>query len=71
MPRPKKIMLGNLEELVKEWTVIYAQADMIDESADKGGADWESLCVGWCLAKGLSIETSYWFYQQMIPRGLF
>lgn len=60
------------EELIHEWGKLYKrQAKKIDELADKGAADWESLCVGWCLGKGLSVEDSYKFYQAMIPKGLF
>ena len=57
--------------LVEEWRKVYNQHDEIDEMGDKGGADWESLCVGWCVAKGLTVEQAYDFYQDMIPLGLF
>jgi hypothetical protein len=60
-----------LPVLTEEWRKVHAQPEGIDALADKGGADWECLCVGWCLAKGLSIEDAYAFYREMIGRGLF
>jgi hypothetical protein len=59
------------KELIEQWKSVYFLAQEIDSMADKGGADWESLCVGWCLAKGLSVEEAYDFYQAMITLKLF
>lgn len=64
------IAIGNFKKLVDEWRLIHAQADLIEEYSDKGN-DWESLCIGWCMGKGLTVKTAYWFYQQMIPLDLF
>lgn len=72
MSKPKgKVLHGEEERLIAEWRLIYAQASLIEEYSDKRAIDWESLCIGWCLAKGLSIKTAYAFYQKMIPLGLF
>ena len=67
MEKPEKFPL----KLIEEWKRLYSQAEEIDERSDKGGADWESLCVGWCLAKGLSFDEAFEFYQAMIPLGFF
>jgi hypothetical protein len=32
---------------------------------------FESICVGWCVAQGMSLDESLDFYQQMIPLELF
>jgi hypothetical protein len=55
-------------ELVEEWKKAYAQF-----CADHGSDDWDfrSLCIGWCVAKGLTTEQGYDFYQKMIPLELF
>lgn len=68
--KPKTVDVSR-DILISEWKLVHAQAGPIDENADKGGADWRSLCVGWCLAKGLSVDDAYAFYQQMIPLNLF
>lgn len=65
-----KIVIGNFDELVNEWKIIYAQADELDEKIDRGVC-MESLCVGWCMAKGLPIAAALHFYQSMIPLNLF
>lgn len=68
---PRIIQFGNFAELVAAWAIIYAQAAEIEELADKGGADWESLCVGWCLGRGLTVIEAHEFYRLMIPLKLF
>ncbi len=60
------------ERLASEWQAFYAQDNgEIDDLSDKGGADWESLCVGWCLAKGATAKEAFAFYQEMIDLGAF
>jgi len=34
-------------------------------------ADFESICVGWCMAHGMTLADALDFYQQMIPLRLF
>ena len=71
MARKRKKIFGDFGKLVNEWKVIYAMSEDIDGYADKDGADWESLCVGWCLGKGMSVIEAYSFYKKMIPLRLF
>lgn len=60
-------------DLKKEWAVFYTKAAMkdIDQFADKGGFDWESLCVGWCMAQGLAVEEAVAFYSAMVAEGKY
>lgn len=55
-------------ELLAQWREAYAKFIADDASAEW---DFESLCIGWCVAKGLSTEQGYNFYQEMIPLELF
>lgn len=60
------------QELVEKWRDLFnVSGPDIDRLSDHGGADWESLCVGFCLANGLTVEHAFDFYQKMIPLGLF
>ena len=59
------------EQLIEEWKLVYAQSQNIDKRSDHDGAEWESLCVGWCLAKGLTVNQAFKFYSDMIPLNLF
>ena len=34
-------------------------------------SDFESICVGWCMAQGMTLDEARDFYQQMIPLELF
>ena len=56
----------NKADLLEEWRNVCSQSEHIEALSDHGN-DWESLCVGWCLAKGLTAEQAYVFYSQMIP----
>ena len=56
------------EELAKEWKIWYdanAAHSLLDQ------ADFESLCIGWCGAKGISIDEAFAFYRKMIGLGMF
>lgn len=64
-------LTDDFKDLLSEWKKVYVQGEDIDSRSDHDGADWESLCVGWCIAKGLSVEDSFKFYQKMIPLDLF
>ncbi len=55
-------------EIVARWRVLYARVDEIDPGYL---LHWESLCIGWCLANGLTVDEAYAFYQEMIPLELF
>ena len=57
-----------LAALNARWKEFYDETSDNDLLAD---ADFESLCVGWCLAKGLTVEESYDFYQTQISLGYF
>ncbi len=60
------------KRLTAEWQAFYtADIGEIDNLSDKDGADWESLCVGWCMAKGTTAKDAYAFYQDMIDLGVF
>ncbi len=70
-PQPP-VAAGPEDELTAAWRIIYeTQSKEIDHNADHGGADWQSLCVGWCIGKGLSVSEAYNFYQRMVANGLF
>ena len=62
---------GQIETLIEEWRKIHEQSEAIDATSRHDGHDWQSLCIGWCLAKGLSLEESDEFYSKMITMGLF
>jgi hypothetical protein len=70
VPVPLKHRHGDYDKFVSEWSIVFAQADMIDESSDHGGADWESLCVGWAIAKGMTINQAFDFYQEMLDQEM-
>lgn len=55
-------------DLLRQWRIAYATF-----VADESSADWDfqCLCIGWCVAKGLTTEEAYNFYQKMIPLELF
>lgn len=56
---------------LEEWKVLYHDAETIDGNIDKG-ACWESLCNGWCLAKGMTLNEAYRFYNYYcIPNNVF
>ncbi len=60
--------------LTSEWLSFYADeptTDKIDRLSDKGGADWESLCIGWCMAKGTTVEDAFSFYLEMVTLGAY
>jgi hypothetical protein len=56
------------EKLINEWRETYKR---FNEDSRLENADYESLCVGWCVAKGLTIKEAFSFYQKMIPLNLF
>ncbi len=71
-PRQRRKRIPQGVRLTTEWAAFYDNdTGEIDERADKGGADWESLCVGWCIAKGTTVEEAYAFYAEMIHGGRF
>lgn len=56
------------EDLIPAWREAYNQF-CASEYADE--ADFESFCLGWCAAKGLTPDEGNAFYQAMVPLGLF
>ena len=65
MPLPMKHRHGDYDKFVAEWSSVFAQADIIEENSDSG-MDWEAICVGWSIAKGMSIRQAFDFYQEML-----
>lgn len=74
--------IPNFNELVKEWEILYNKHGKSEEELEAlsdderdelvySDADWQSLCVGWCLGKGLTPPQGYRFYEAMIGLGLF
>lgn len=54
--------------LVEEWKKTYdefAASDLSDET------DYSNFCWGWCMAKGLTADEGYEFYEAMIELGVF
>lgn len=42
----------------------------IDEMSDKGGADWESLAVGFALGKGATVDEAFAFARHLVHNNL-
>lgn len=62
------MVFGKKATLLEKWRLLYENdGTQIDEMADKDSADWESLCVGWCMANGLTVNQAYDFYRAMVP----
>lgn len=64
---------------IAAWKKVY---DSLSTNADKdpdethdywveNEAHFESLCVGWCMGQGMTLDDALDFYQQMIPLELF
>jgi hypothetical protein len=34
-------------------------------------AHFESICVGWCMGQGMTLDEALDFYEQMIPLNIF
>lgn len=58
------------KKIIEQWKVIYDRAEEIDALSDKGGADWESLWVGWAIANGFTPENAFDAYIELIDLGL-
>lgn len=57
MARPNNI--ANLDNLLQEYRdTVSSKAEEIDPSNEQ---DWYSMCLGWGLAKGLSVEQAHSF----------
>lgn len=54
------------QDLINAWKEVYLHVEELDNRSATGNADWESLCVGWCIARGLTIEAAFEFYQETI-----
>lgn len=39
--------------------------------SDIKNTDFANFCWGWCMAKGLTADQAYKFYQAMIPLGFY
>lgn len=70
---PIQKRLGNFEQLKNEWKAIHIMltTDPYCEHWIENESHFESICVGWCLAKGLTLMLAMDFYQAMIPLELF
>jgi hypothetical protein len=49
----------------RSWYEKYSKWEVLEEQ------DFESICIGWCCAKGMTPDEGYDFYQEMIPLKLF
>lgn len=54
--------------LENAWIELYKT---VLNQPDFENSDFESLCVGWCLAKGFTTDQAFDFYRQMIKREYF
>ena len=59
------------KQLIEDWRKIHERGAEIDETSRHDGHDWQSLCMGFCLGKGLSLDEAHAFYNRMIEEGLF
>lgn len=71
--QPIQKRLGHFDQLVKEWKVIYLtlKSDLDNGYWIEQDSNFESICVGWCMAKGLTLTTALDFYQEMVTLRLF
>ena len=65
---------------IAAWKKIYdALGDAGDDSDEENGhIHWvneeshvQSICVGWCMGQGMTLDDALDFYDQMIPLELF
>jgi radical SAM protein with 4Fe4S-binding SPASM domain len=56
------------EKLIDDWSATYKKVNKHESCQN---FDYESLCVGWCVAKGLTVDDALDFYQDMIPLKLY
>jgi hypothetical protein len=73
---PIQKRLGHFDCLRDEWKVTYLLLKTAGEDGDHSywvneESHFESICVGWCMAKGLTLNQAMDFYQAMIPLELF
>jgi hypothetical protein len=54
------------KQLIKEWKKAFK---ILCKDEVCGDWDFESLCIGWCLAKGLSTKEGSNFYQERVHYG--
>ena len=57
------------DALLAKWVELFKRSKEIDAASDKEGAHWESLCIGWCMAQGLSVDDAVNFYFARIQSG--
>lgn len=60
---------GINEELWKEWEKTYDTVFTANEYFED--VNFESLCVGWCIAKGLTLLQAQEFFAEAVHRGVF
>jgi hypothetical protein len=51
------------EVLDRKWAELYKSRLFNDDFQE---CDFESLCVGWCLALGLSTDDAFTFYRRQV-----
>lgn len=58
---------------VRDALLPYWKIDYEKFNADEGSEnfDYESLCIGWCVAKGYTTEEGYYFFQDMVEAGIY
>jgi hypothetical protein len=52
--------------LVEQWKETYDEFSAHGLSEE---TDYENFCWGWCMAKGLTTDEAYEFYQAMVALG--
>ena len=55
-------------ELVEKWKPVYGYLENHENSGDW---QFQSLCIGWCVANGMAISEAEDFYNTLIPLGLY
>jgi len=64
MTRREKIK----KEFQPEWTTACVA---LSDSPYADDALFESYCMGWCFAQGLTLSEAHDFYQDMIEAGVY
>jgi hypothetical protein len=57
------------QDVVADWKKLHTEVLAVEECFED--EDFRSLCVGWCLSRGMDTETAYAFYEAMITAGFF
>jgi hypothetical protein len=67
------------EQQIAEWKKVY---DTLVAECEKDAEDtheywveneghFQSICVGWCMGQGMTLDEALDFYEEMIPLNIF